>query len=87
MNNLEELRDGIIHADCADGNDYTLCGVSADNIIPKEDYRLYRNGETECEPYMAKTSRKITCPKCAAIIRHCIKLGLRSIGDVKEDFV
>lgn len=37
--NLLELRNNIVHADSGDGNDYTLCGVSASNIIEhKEEY-------------------------------------------------
>lgn len=76
--NLLELRNNVVHADCSDGNDYTLCGVSASNVIGnKEEYDEVN--ETETEPYMISTDKKITCDKCATIIRYCCRLGTRSI--------
>ena len=81
-NNLLEMRNGLVHADAADGNDYTLCGVSASNILNDgEEYsaEMFME-ETETEPYMQYTGDKINCPTCAAIIRFCCKLGTRSIS-------
>lgn len=76
--NLLELRNNVVHADSSDGNDYTLCGVSASNIIKhKEEYD--EDDETETEPYMIPTHKKITCENCATIIRYCCRLTTRSI--------
>lgn len=81
--NLLEIRNGIVHADTADGIDYTLCGVTAENIIhSRKEY--HPEDETESEPYMLQTNRKITCPKCAEIILHCVALGTKAIGRIKE---
>lgn len=81
--NLLEIRNGIVHADAAGGIDYTLCGVTAENIIDsRKEY--HPEDETESEPCMMWTDRKITCPKCAAIICHCIALGTKAIGRIKE---
>lgn len=81
--NLLEIRNGLVHADAADGVDYTLCGASASIVIDsRKDY--YPDEETETDPYLLRTNRKITCPKCAAIIRYCVALGTRAIGRVKE---
>ena len=77
--NLLELKTGVVHADCPGGNDYTLCGITAENIISsRKDYDPYH--ETETEPAMLKTSRKITCPDCAGIIRYCVALGTKAIA-------
>lgn len=80
--NLLELRNGIVHADGADGNDYTLCGVTAERVLKSiEEYTeddFLR--ETETEPCMVYTDRKIDCESCATIIRHCCKLGVRAIA-------
>ena len=81
--NLEELRNGLVHADSGDGIDYTLCGITAENIVRRRDYGAER--ETEAEPCMAWTRSKITCPRCAAIIRYSVGLGLKSIGEVAHD--
>ena len=60
--NLLELRNGIVHAEGAGGMDYTLCGVTAENIL--EDIRKYPDKlhvpETETEPYMAYTDEKVS---------------------------
>ena len=78
MTNLLEVRENIVHADSADGMDYTLCGVTAENII--NSMREYDAAdESECEPAMLKTNKKINCPKCAAIIRYCHGIRLSSI--------
>lgn len=85
--NLLELRNRIVHADSADGIDYTLCGISASDILnDKEEYTADLSlNETETEPYLCRTSQKISCPKCAAIIRFCCKLGTRSIDKNLKD--
>ena len=81
--NIWEISRNIIHADGADGDDHTLCGVTSEKEIP--DMSEYdRERESELVPYVMKTRQKITCPKCAAIIRHCCTLGRRSIGEVRE---
>lgn len=81
--NLLELRNGLVHADAADGIDYTLCGVSAEIVIHSR-AEYHPENETETEPYMIQTDRKITCPKCAMVIRYCVALGTRAIGRVKQ---
>ena len=83
MKNLFEFQTGRVHADGYDGIDYTLCGVTAENIIHSR-AEYCPEDETETEPYMMPTERKITCPKCAAIIRYCVKLGTRAIGRVEK---
>ena len=76
--NYLELSNNIVHADCGTGHDYLLCGLSAINTIDSpKDYKPEE--ESELTPYLCKTRRKITCPTCIMTIRHCIKLGLRSI--------
>ena len=84
--NLMEMLTGIVHADGANGNDYTLCGLTAENTLesPADYTPELAEREGEAEPYLAKTARKIDCGACAAIIRHCCKLGRRSIGETKE---
>ena len=79
--NLLELCRGIVHADGADGNDYTLCGVTAENVLQSsEEYTAeVFAAETETEPCMVYTDKKIDCPECACIIRYCCKLGIRAI--------
>ncbi len=81
--NYEELRNGLVHADSGAGIDYTLCGVTTENTIGHwEPYDQVRESETE--PYMRETTKKITCPMCAHIILHCVRLGRRSIRKAKE---
>ena len=79
--NLLELRSGTVHADAACGLDYTLCGVSASNILNSK--KDYADGkfiwETETEPCMVYTNEKINCEGCEQIIRYCCKLGLESL--------
>lgn len=82
--NLLELRNGIVHADSAEGIDYTLCGLDAE-IIVNSRAEYHPEDETETEPYMMPTRLKVTCPRCAAIIRYCCKLGVRAIGKVKTE--
>lgn len=78
--NLLELNNGIVHADSFDGMDYTLCGITAENLIDSKDEYFPEDENVEIVPVMMKTARKITCSKCARIIRYCVKLGLKSIG-------
>lgn len=81
--NYEELRNGLVHADSGTGNDCTLCGVTTENTIGHwESYDKTRESETE--PYMRETTKKITCTQCAQIILRCVRLGRRSIGKVQE---
>lgn len=79
--NLLEIRNGIVHADCADGNDYTLCGVTAERILNSvAEYTPETSmKETETEPCMVYTNKKIDCETCASIIRYCVNLGTRAI--------
>ena len=81
-NNLLECRNGLVHANSAEGLDYTLCGVSASDLLKDgEEYTAEMSiNETETEPYMKYTGHKINCPTCAAIIRFCCKLGLKSLS-------
>jgi hypothetical protein len=75
----KELRNGFVHADGAGGNDYTLCGVTTENTLRGGE--VYEPDiESETEPYMRETSERITCPTCAMIILHCIRLGRRAIA-------
>lgn len=82
--NLLELRNGIVHADGADGTDYTLCGFTAENTVDSR-AEYCPEAESETEPYMMPTRLKVTCPKCAMIIRYCVSLGTRAIGKVREE--
>ena len=82
--NFLEIREDIVHADEAMGNDYTLCGVTTEGALQSMD-EYDPEDETETEPQMLKTTKKVTCPKCAMIIRYCCKLGVRSIGKVKTE--
>lgn len=66
--NLLELRNGIVHADHPDGIDYTLCGCDAE-IIVNSRAEYHPEDETETEPHMMPTRLKVTCPRCARIIR------------------
>ena len=85
MDNLLEIRRGIVHADSGDGLDYTLCGVTAERLI--SDMSEYdKDDETPYEPLMIRTDRKIDCPKCAATILYCCSLGKKSISkNLKEE--
>ena len=83
--NFLEHRTGLVHADSGDGTDYTLCGVTAEKDITGRRYADFRDTEDEIVPCMSKTARKITCPKCAAIIRYCCSLGVSSLGKVSPD--
>lgn len=81
--NLLEVSRNIVHADGGDGDDHTLCGVTAENQI--SDMSEYEGEhDTELCPVMLKTRQKITCPECAAIIRYCCALGTKSLGKVRE---
>ena len=79
--NLVEIGRGIVHADGCNGLDYTLCGVSAENMLNTPGEYGYEEclNETETEPYMMRTNAKISCEQCAAIIRYCCKLGVRAL--------
>ena len=86
ITNYLEHATGIVHADSAGGDDHTLCGVAIENDITGEKYTEYKDSEDkELAPCVSKTTRKVTCPKCAAIIRHCCSLGVESIGKVRDD--
>ena len=79
--NLEEIRNGVVHADGATGNDYTLCGITTEHELESRDEytaEMFME-ETEAEPYLVRTKEKVDCETCAAIIRHCCKLGTRVI--------
>jgi len=81
--NYLEIKRKIVHADSGDGDDHTLCGVTSENTI--SDMSEYdRDREDDLLPSMMKTTKKITCSKCADIIRYCCALGKRSIGKVRE---
>ena len=84
MTNYYECARDIVHAPCAGGDDHTLCGVTADTIL--EDVSDFDpNRECDWVIQMVETEKRITCPVCAAIIRHCIKLGKKAIArGVKE---
>lgn len=79
--NLEEIRNGIVHADGAMGNDYTLCGITTENMLKSRDEYTEEKfvKETETEPCIVRTKAKVDCETCAAIIRHCCELGTRVI--------
>ena len=78
MNYYECARD-IVHAPCAHGNDYSLCGLTVENIIPsKADYDP--DMEDDILPQMVETTEKVTCTYCAEIIRHSLILGKKAIA-------
>lgn len=81
--NLLELKNGIVHADGPDGHDATLCGLTAEKIVAsRKDW--HPEDETELVPALMRTNRKVTCWYCANTIRHCIALGAKAIGRVRE---
>ena len=81
--NYLEITPNIVHVDGANGDDHTLCGMTTEKLIA--DMSEYdRDSEDDVLPYMMETSKKITCPKCAAIIRYCCALGKKSLGEVRE---
>lgn len=85
--NLLEVRNGLVHADCAGGDDHTLCGLTAETAcdeIPSD----YDRDEDEFSivPLVVWTKKKITCPHCIMTIRHCCKLGLKSIDKEAKDY-
>lgn len=49
----------VLHMHGADGNDYTLCGITLD--CDPDTAGTWRE----------VTAPKVTCPACVAIIRHC----------------
>lgn len=79
--NLEEIRNGVVHADGPMSNDYTLCGITTENELKSRDEYTEQMfvEETETEPYFVKTEAKVDCEVCARIIRHCCELGTRVI--------
>lgn len=83
--NLLEINRGIVHADGHGGDDHTLCGVTAEKVL--DDIADYdSDGEDiEMAPCMKYTNRKIDCPECAAIIRHCCRIGTRAIKKGVEE--
>lgn len=85
--NLLEVRNGLVHADGVEGMDYTLCCLTAETAcdeIPSD----YDRDEDEFSivPLVVWTEKKITCPKCIATIKHCLKLGLKSIGEEAKNY-
>ena len=81
--NFLEITPNIVHVDCESGDDRTLCGMTTEKLIT--DMSEYdRDREDDLLPYMMETTKKITCPKCAAIIRYCCALGKKSLGKVRE---
>ena len=69
------------------GDDFTLCGVTTETACNEIPFDYDRdNDEFSFTPLMVYTAEKITCPICAAIIKHCCKLGLRSIGKEGDDY-
>lgn len=84
--NLLEVRNGLVHADSDKGSVYTLCGVGADNLfesLPKDYCR--EEDEFSTEPIFLYTDKKITCSDCISTIKHCCKLGLKSIDKDAEN--
>lgn len=80
--NYKELSNGIVHADEPGSRDYTLCGVTTENMLRDgEEYDASRESETE--PFFRETRERITCPDCVAIILHCVRLGKRAVARVK----
>lgn len=78
--NYLEIREGIVHADGGTGDDHTLCGVTSERLLESiDDYADEADRETDTEPCMVATDRKINCPDCARIIRYCCRLGTKSI--------
>lgn len=78
--NLLEVRNGLVHADNGRGDDFTLCGVTTETACNEKpfDYDM-DNDKFSFTPLMLYTAEKITCPVCIATIKHCCKLGLKSI--------
>ena len=64
-----ELGSGIVHASGPFNNEYTLCCLSIDG--EGEEERLAFNGDDALFAY-EKTTKKITCEHCLAIIRHAL---------------
>lgn len=84
--NLLEARHGIVHADGGDGDDHTLCGVDAQWVLESESEYDPRKDTSEFCPVMIRTNKKINCARCAAIIRHCVKLGVKAISPNLKDY-
>lgn len=79
--NLLEVRNGFVHADGEGSNDYTLCGLTSETACNEIPFDYDRDEDRfSTEPLLVWTEKKITCPKCIATIKHCLKLGLKSIG-------
>lgn len=77
--NFYECARDIVHAPCSHGNDYSLCGLTVEKVIPsKADYDP--DAEDDILPQMVETTEKVTCPDCAEIIRYCLKLGEKAIA-------
>lgn len=85
--NLLEVRNGLVHADCAGSDDHTLCGVTAETACDEIPYDYDKSeDEFSTEPLMIWTKKKITCSDCISIIKHCCHLGLKSIGKEASDY-
>lgn len=82
--NLLEISKGIVHADGCDGNDYTLCGLTAENILSSiKEYDP--ENESEIVPSLLKSNKKINCASCMAIIRYCHKIPLSALSKEEKD--
>ena len=85
MTNFYECAKDIVHAQGAGGQDYTLCGLTADTILDsKKDFDP--DNESDVVVQMVETKDKVTCPDCATIIRHCCALGTKSIAKKTKDY-
>jgi len=81
--NLLELHSDIVHANSGDGTDYTLCGLTASNILSSPSLytdEVRKKEDVELCPMMVRTDRKIDCERCAMIIRYCCKIGTKAIS-------
>ena len=54
-----EINSEVLHMGGADGNDYTLCGITLDG------------DDLTAGSYTEITAPRVTCPSCVAIIQHC----------------
>lgn len=66
--NLFEIRNDIVHSVGALNSEYTLCGLSIDEIISIND--SYKDEHDIINTYR-KTKNKINCIQCLKIIEYC----------------
>lgn len=55
----DEINSDELHMSGADGNDFTLCGITLDG------------DDMTAGSYQEISATRVTCPSCVAIIRHC----------------